>query len=87
MLSASLSASAPKHDADYIIENVNSALDAVRPMVRRLAGDWSLAGLDETSLDHIPLRQLNNILDFCLQAGSLDEERDVLPLGDGLAQP
>lgn len=87
MLSVSLSSASPRSDASYIVENITSGLEALRPMVRRLAGDWSLAGLDAMSLDHIPLNQLNELLDFALQAGRPDEERDIVPLGSGQEQP
>lgn len=72
-------------DAAFIVENINQGLNTVRPMVRRCAGDWSLAALDSQCVESLPLDQLNALLDFALAAGRPDEVKDAAPLDAGLA--
>lgn len=66
-----------------VARQAKEMIDQLRPMVRRSMGDWSLAGLDGQGVDHLPLTTAEDFFRAWMGSGRPDEDKDVVPLGDG----
>ncbi len=77
----------PQNAQDAMAQN-DDVVGLLSPLVKRFAGDWSLAGVDgkdarDLSLRDLSALQMSDLFVMAISAGRPDEEKDLLPLGDG----
>lgn len=74
--------------AQEAMEQNDDVCSMLAPLVKRYSGDWSLAGVDgkdarDLSLRDLSALQMSDLFVMAISAGRPDEEKDLLPLGDG----
>lgn len=66
-----------------VARTLHETVEHLRPMVRRCLGDWSLAALDGEGIEHLPTTTFHDFQQAWMRSGRPDEEKDLVPLGDG----
>lgn len=77
----------PKTAQEAMAQN-DDVVALLSPLVKRFAGDWTLAGVDGKAQSDLSLRdlsslQMSDLFVMVLSAGRPDEEKDLVPLGAG----